>query len=85
VAAWAGGKGWPRLETWLLEHPRHGPYIRRWRDHRAVPRRAKWAASLTMLVSAALIVGLGAPLHAQWGVPLIMAAVAAWLWTRPEN
>jgi uncharacterized protein len=31
VAAWAAGKGWPRLETWLLDHPRFGPTIRRWR------------------------------------------------------
>ncbi len=30
LAAWAGSKGWPALETWLLNHPRHGPPIRRW-------------------------------------------------------
>ncbi|MFY7857254.1 MAG: YbaN family protein [Rubrivivax sp.] len=42
VAAWAGSKGWPALEQWLLNHPRHGTAIRRWRDHGAVPRRAKW-------------------------------------------
>jgi uncharacterized protein len=84
VAAWAGGKGWPQLETWLLNHPRHGPAIRRWRDHRAVPRRAKWAATVTMLFSTGVLWALPAPFHAQWGVPLIMAAVAVWLWTRPE-
>ena len=84
VAAWAGGKGWPQLEAWLLNHPRHGPHIRRWRDHRAVPRRAKWAASATMIFSTALIVWSSAPVHAKWGAPLFMALVATWLWTRPE-
>ena len=84
VAAWAGGRGWPRLEAWLLAHPRHGPAIRRWRDHRAVPRRAKWLASATMLASSALIGVSAAPLAVKVGLPLFLFAVAWWLWRRPE-
>lgn len=84
VAAWAGGKGWPQLEAWLLAHPRHGPAIRRWRDHGAVPRRAKWAASAMMLVSTVLIALSSAPLALKVGVPAVMAVVAIWLWRRPE-
>ena len=84
VAAWAGGKGWPQLETWLLDHPRHGIEIRRWRDHRAVPRRAKWLASATMLTSIALIAVSAAPLWLKIGVPAFVAVVACWLWLRPE-
>ena len=84
VAAWAGGRGWPRLETWLLDHPRHGPAIRRWRDRGAVPRRAKWAASATMAVSAVLIGLSTAPVWLKAGVPALMATVAVWLWRRPE-
>ena len=85
VAAWAGGKGWPQLEAWLLAHPRHGPALQRWRDHRAVPRRAKWAASATMVVSVAFIATSSAPLAVKLGVPALMLAVATWLWTRPER
>jgi uncharacterized membrane protein YbaN (DUF454 family) len=84
VAAWAAGRGWPQFEAWLLAHPRFGPPIRRWRDHRAVPRSAKWAASLTMLASTALLAASGAPLAAKLAVPAFMAAVAWWLWRRPE-
>jgi uncharacterized membrane protein YbaN (DUF454 family) len=84
VAAWAGGKGWPQLEAWLVAHPRWGPPIRRWRDHRAVPRAAKWAASATMLASTLLLALSQAPLWLKLGVPLFMAAVALWLWRRPE-
>jgi uncharacterized membrane protein YbaN (DUF454 family) len=84
VAAWAGGRGWPRLETWLLDHPRHGPAIRRWRDRGAVPRRAKWAASVTMAFSAVLIGLSPTPVWLKAGVPALMAAVALWLWRRPE-
>jgi len=84
VAAWAGGKGWPALEAWLLKHPRHGPAIRRWRDHRAVPRRAKWLASATMVVS---LVPIGLSAAVWWlklGMALFLGSVAVWLWRRPE-
>ncbi|MBL8326893.1 MAG: YbaN family protein [Rubrivivax sp.] len=84
VAAWAGGHGWPQLERWLVNHPRHGPAIRRWRDHGAVPRRAKWAATLMMALSAVLMGLSPAPLAAKVGVPVLMLAVAVWLWRRPE-
>lgn len=84
VAAWSGGKGWPALETWLLNHPRHGPAIRRWREHGAVPRRAKWFATLMMITSAGLMGLSPAPLWAKLGVPVFMAGVAVWLWRRPE-
>ena len=85
VAAWAGGRGWPRLEQWLINHPKHGPAIRRWRDHRAVPRNAKWASTLTMALSAVLIALSPAPLAVKIGVPTLMLAVATWLWLRPER
>jgi uncharacterized membrane protein YbaN (DUF454 family) len=84
VAAWAGSRGWPRLETWLLEHPKHGPAIRRWRDHGAVPRRAKWFATVTMVTSTAILALSGAPPWVKFAVPGVMASVAVWLWMRPE-
>jgi uncharacterized protein len=84
VAAWAGGKGWPQLEAWLVAHPRWGPPIQRWRDHRAVPRSAKWAASGTMLMSIGLLWLSRAPMALQLAVPVLLATVAWWLWRRPE-
>lgn len=84
LAAWAGSKGWPALEAWLLAHPRHGPAIRRWRDHRAVPRRAKWLASATMSVSVVLVLLSGAHWALKLGMVAFLAAVAGWLWRRPE-
>jgi uncharacterized protein len=84
VAAWAGGKGWPALEAWLLAHPTHGPTIRRWRERGAIPRRAKWWASGMMAISAGVLWLTALPLAARVGVPLLMLAVALWMWTRPE-
>ena len=40
--------GWARL----LAHPRVGPAIRAWRDHRAIPGRAKAAATVLLAISA---------------------------------
>jgi uncharacterized protein len=85
VATWAGSRGWPALEARLLDHPRYGPDIRRWRDHGAVPRRAKWASSAMMLVSTAVLAVSPLPLAAKVGLPVFMAGVALWLWRRPER
>jgi len=84
AAAWAAGRGWPALEQWLLTHPRYGEHIRRWRESGAVPRRAKWAATTMMSASAVLLLFIDIPLALKVGVPLVMAAVAIWLWRRPE-
>lgn len=84
LAAWAGGKGWPALEAWLLAHPRHGESIRRWRAGGAVPRRAKWWASGMMLASSGVLWLMAMPLWAKVGMSLLMLAVAVWLWRRPE-
>lgn len=42
VACFARSSG--RLERRLLEHPRFGPSLRAWREHGAIPRRAKLMA-----------------------------------------
>ncbi|TWO71111.1 DUF454 domain-containing protein [Caenimonas sedimenti] len=84
VAAWAGGKGWPQLEAWLLAHPRYGASIRQWRERGAVPRRAKWAASGMMTLSAVVLLLSPLALWLRVAVPMAMACVAVWLWMRPE-
>ena len=85
LAAWAGGKGWPRLERWLLEHPRHGPAIRRWRDHGAIPRKAKFLAVAMMSISGLLIILSPLEIWIRIVVPLVLVVVALWLWRRPDS
>ena len=85
VAAWAASRGWPALEARLLAHPKYGPDIRRWRERGSVPRKAKWMSSLMMLASASLLMMSGAATWLKWAAPLFMAAVAIWLWRRPED
>ena len=40
----------PRLETWLLGHPRFGPSLQAWRAHGAIGRSAKRVATLGCLL-----------------------------------
>lgn len=85
LAAFAGSKGWPALERWLLEHRIYGPHIRTWRERGAIPLNAKILATLMMLTSAIGLQFVPAPVGIQLAVPLIMALVAIWLWTRPHG
>ena len=85
LSAWSGGRGWPALEQHLLNHPTHGDTIRRWRERRAIPRRAKMAASAMMLLSIALIFLTATPPLLRWLVPALLLVVALWLWSRPDD
>ena len=85
VAAWAGSHGWPELEQRLLEHPQYGPSIRAWREHRAVPRRAKWAASVLIAISVLMLVISPAPEFLRWLLPPFLLCVTIWLWSRPDG
>ena len=61
VSAWSAGKGWPPLEVWLFAHPRFGPPLKRWREQGAVPRNAKYLATVMMTLSVVLLLVSSAP------------------------
>lgn len=60
-------KGSPRLYEWLINHPRLGEYIRNFREHRAIPLRAK-IVSVSMV---ALTIGY-----------CVVAVVDDWWWAQ---
>lgn len=83
LALFCFARGNPVWEQRLLDHPKYGPLLLDWRQRRAIPRRAKWAALITMGVSV-LVTGL----TAGWPwvlIPLgVMALSGTWIWTRNE-
>ena len=86
LAAWCFGRSSPRLERWLLEHPRFGPVLRAWRQHGAIPRRAKWLAATGMAAGYAIFLLTVEP--PVWLAALVAAALigcTAWIATRPEG
>lgn len=85
VAAWAGGKGWPIIEQKLLAHPTYGPQILEWRRYGVVRRKPKIIAIVMMSGSAIMLSFSIAPLWVKLTVIGVMATVAVWLLTRPEQ
>lgn len=85
LSAWAAGRGWPSLEARLLAHPAYGPAIRQWRERGAVPRQAKWLASVMMLGSAIMLWWSPVAPWVRAAVYLLLMGVALWLWRRPED
>ena len=84
LAAWAASKGWPQVDAWLLNHPKYGATLRAWRENGTVPRKAKWIASIMMLISGVIMLFTNAPLAVKIFTDVTMLIVAIWLWLRPE-
>jgi uncharacterized protein len=86
LAAAAASRGWPWLDERLLGHEVYGPLIHRWRARRAIPRRAKWFATIGMAGSAAMVWWLlPVPRWLQVGLPLVLLSVGVWIWSRPDD
>lgn len=84
LAAWCFGRSSPRLEAWLLRHPRFGPVLVSWREKGAIPQRAKYLAYGGILLGYVLFLVTAQP--AVWAMVLVgvfMAAVVIYIATRP--
>jgi hypothetical protein len=84
IGAWAWGKGAPQWRDRLLAHPRFGEPLRLWANGRQVSRRGKRMAMLGIATSWLLSAALIGLTTAVLAVGLGLAALAAWLWWRPE-
>jgi hypothetical protein len=85
LAAGCFARSSPRLEAWLLNHPRFGPTLRAWRAEGAIGRRAKIAACSGIALGYALFwLGARPSLKTDLVVGLAMAACAAYILTRPS-
>ena len=48
LAAWCFVHSSPRLYAWLMDHPKFGPYIRNFRENKAIPLHVK-VVSVTLI------------------------------------
>jgi hypothetical protein len=85
LAAGCFARSSPRLERWLLNHRQFGPTLRAWREHGAIPLKAKVFACIGMTAGYALFWWGHAP-----SLPLALAAAglmlgaAAYVLSRPS-
>jgi uncharacterized protein len=89
LAAGCFARSSPRLEAWLMNHPRFGPTLRAWRENGAIPRKAKVFACLGMGVGLALFFAawIAAPHRHLWVAIMVtsfMLGSAAFVVSRPE-
>lgn len=75
----------PKLEAWLLDHPRFGPGLRAWRAERAIPRHAKYASWIGMTIgfTSFCLIAHPRPIIAL-GVALVLLGCAVWVGRRRE-
>jgi uncharacterized membrane protein YbaN (DUF454 family) len=75
----------PRLESWLLTHPRLGPSVVAWRENGAIPRRIKFIAIGSMIISFAIVLWVHMSLLWTAIVGVALLASAIYVGTRPEG
>lgn len=83
LAAFCFARSNPEWERRIVEHPRWGEPVRRWREKRAISRRAKLSAVGAMSAGAVFT-------YATLGMPWVLISIAvlvicgSWIWTRNE-
>ena len=84
LASWFFARSSPRLEAWLLNHPRFGRTLRAWHENGAVPRAAKGMACAGMTVGFAMFwIGMHPTLWLALAVAGVLLASALYVITRP--
>jgi uncharacterized membrane protein YbaN (DUF454 family) len=83
LAAFFFSRSSPRLELWLVEHPRLGPHIHGWRERRAISSNGQRAAMAALIISSLL--GL-LTLSFPWSLlpAACCAGAAAFILSRPS-
>lgn len=85
LAAFAFGRGSPRLRRWTIEHPTFGPPVRRWEEDGAISRRHKLYSVAAMGGSMVLGLFLALPWTALVAQAVCLGGAAAFVLTRPDG
>lgn len=85
LAAGCFARSSPKLEAWLVAHPRLGPSVVAWRETGAISRPVKFIAIGSMIVSFGLVLLVSQSMvwTAIAGVCLLASAI--FVGTRPEG
>ncbi|MEM6440274.1 MAG: YbaN family protein [Pseudomonadota bacterium] len=85
LAAFCFARSSARLHGWLVTHPRFGPALRDWREHKAIGRRGKRLATWSVVLAFFGSVFFGAPAWVRGLQALTLSLVMLFIWTRPEG
>ncbi|MEZ5751853.1 MAG: YbaN family protein [Paracoccaceae bacterium] len=84
LAAFCFARSSPKVEMWLVEHPRLGPPIRDWRREGAIAPRAKALALGMIGATFALSLVIGVPTRVLLIQAVVLGCVVLFIATRPS-
>jgi uncharacterized membrane protein YbaN (DUF454 family) len=83
VAVFCFARSNPAWEQKILDHPHWGSQVKDWRDRKAINRKAKYIAIMTLLVGTGFTwVTLGSP-WVYLSISILIVC-GSWIWTRNE-
>lgn len=85
LAAWCFSRSSPRLEAWLLNHPKFGPSVVAWQVNGAIPRKIKYVAIGSMMASFVIVLLVHVDAPWTWVIGGVLLASAIFVGTRPEG
>ena len=86
LATWFFARSSPRLERWLVEHPKFGPLLRAWREEGAIPRRAKILALCGIAVGVVFFWFGARPSYWLWlAGAAVLGGSAGFILSRPSG
>ncbi|MEJ6473697.1 YbaN family protein [Pseudoalteromonas piscicida] len=75
----------PKLESWLLTHPKFGPSLVAWRQYQVIPVKGKIGAVVGMAIGLIALSFSAAPVWVVYMVAIIEAAVLSYIFSRPSS
>lgn len=72
-----------RLHDWLMHHPRLGPPIVEWQQHRAIGLRVRWVATVFVVIVLGISIVATVPVWLILTQAAVLSCVMGFLWTRP--
>ncbi len=86
LAAGCFAKSNPRLENWILTHPKIGPSVIHWQKHKVIPKKAKFLAFTGLTFGYVMFLKMSHPtLLLAVAVALMMASIAVYIASRPSK
>ena len=71
--------------NWLINHSVFGPMIEDWNRSGAISRRAKWAATASVVFVFSVSLVLGIPTTALIIQAVVLSLVMIFIWSRPDH
>lgn len=84
LAAFFFSKSSESLHNWLITHPNFGPPIEDWQRNKAISRRVKLYATVSIAAAFAISIALGIMPVILVLQAIILGSVLVFIWTRPE-